>query len=298
MDNITNALNTRFNIALQKSSDKDFYMNLYHYFDYVVKTPELKNILDQNERDYYTKFRNIRLQNALEKTTLEAARAQLRKLEYFNLYAVGTGIYMRIYLAIDDYRNSDDLDDLQDPVMVLLFYGIDYAKKINRWDKEYLNQYNNWFDGKRNNYEEELKQFHQLMLEELAKPKALTPTIEKEPETKAVKIPLHLNLSTGDFIFYNTRGTLSPATQEFKILACLLYGDDYMASHLSLYQTLHPNTLEVRKAHRDQLSLIIRNIKKSLLILSDEETANPNIFKSIPKIGYRLIFPVASEIPD
>lgn len=34
MENLITGLNKRFGIALQKSTDKEFYLNLYHYFDY------------------------------------------------------------------------------------------------------------------------------------------------------------------------------------------------------------------------------------------------------------------------
>ncbi|MBP6948711.1 MAG: hypothetical protein KBB50_01390 [Candidatus Pacebacteria bacterium] len=294
MDSIITDLNKRFDIALQESTDKEFYLNLYHYFDYIETTKEIKSIFDQSERDYYTKFREIKLKNATGQTDTETAKGQLRKLELFNLYALGCGIYMRIYLAISEYRKTDEVDDLQDPVIVLLFYGIEYAKKLKRWENEYLKQYNNWFGGKRSMYEAELKQFHLLMLEELAKQKpVVTP-----PENTAVKVPLYLNLTTGDFIFHSTRETFSPATQEFKVLSTLLYSKDYVATHLELYKAIHPNTERISKTQRDQLSLIIRNIKRKLNILPKTEESNPDIFKSIPKIGYSLVFKHSSVIPE
>ena len=55
MDSILTALNKRFDIVLQESTDKEFYLSLYHYFDYIETTQELKSIFDQSERDYYTK---------------------------------------------------------------------------------------------------------------------------------------------------------------------------------------------------------------------------------------------------
>jgi hypothetical protein len=297
MDSIITSLNKRFDIALQESTDKEFYLNLYHYFDHIENTQELKVIFDQSERDYYTKFREIKLKNATGQTDIETAKAQLRKLELFNLYALGCGMYMRIYLSISEYRKTEEEDDLQDPVIVLLFYGIEYAKKLKRWENEYLKQYNNWFGGKRSIYESELKQFHLLMLEELAKMKPVI--LNTKEEVKVVRrLPLQLNLKTGDFVYLGTKGTFSPATHEFKVLATLLYNEDYIASHIELYKAHYPNTLEIRKAHRDQISLIVRNIKKKLLILSDKETRNPDIFKSIPKQGYRLIFQDTSATPE
>lgn len=294
MDSIITGLNKRFDIALQESTDKEFYLNLYHYFDYIENTLELKGIFDQSERDYYTKFKEIKLKNATGQTDDVTAKAQLRKLELFNLYALGCGIYMRIYLAISEYRKTEEEDDLQDPVIVLLFYGIEYAKKMKKWDKEYLNLYNNWFGGKRSMYQSELKQFHLLMLEELAKQKPVV----TQPEHTAIKAPLHLNLSTGDFIFNGIRETFSPATQEFKVLSTLLYSKDYIATHLELYKAIHPNAERISKTQRDQLSLIIRNIKRKLNILPKSGESNFDIFKSIPKIGYSLVFKDSSVIPE
>lgn len=294
MDSIITGLNKRFDIALQESTDKEFYLNLYHYFDFVETTQELKSIFDQSERDYYTKFREIKLKNATDQIDITTAKAQLRKLELFNLYALGCGIYMRIYLAISEYRKTEEEDDLQDPVIVLLFYGIEYAKKLKRWENEYLKQYNNWFGGKRSMYEAELKQFHLLMLEELAKQKpVVTP-----PENTSVKVPLYLNLTTGDFIFHNIRETFSPATQEFKVLSTLLYSKDYVATHLELYKAIHPNAERISKTQRDQLSLIIRNIKRKLNILPKAKEINTDIFKSIPKVGYSLVFKDPSVMPE
>ena len=294
MDSTITGLNKRFDIALQESGDKEFYLNLYHYFEYIENTQELKSIFDQSERDYYTKLREIRRKNATGQTDDVIARGQLRKLELFNLHALGCAIHMRIYLAISEYRKTDEADDLQDPVVVLLFYGIEYAKKTKRWDKEYLNLYNNWFSGKRSMYEAELKQFHLLMLEELAKQKPVVTT----PEIATVKIPLYLNLTTGDFTFHKERGTFSPASQEYKILLTLLYSKDYVATHLELYKAIHQNTERISKTQRDQLSLIVRNIKRKLNILPKTEGSNFDIFKSISKIGYSLVFKDSSVIPE
>ena len=85
MDSIITGLNKRFDIALQESTDKEFYLSLYHYFDYIENTQELKGIFDQSERDYYTKFKEIKLKNATGQIEIETAKAQLRKLELFNL---------------------------------------------------------------------------------------------------------------------------------------------------------------------------------------------------------------------
>lgn len=135
MDSIITGLNKRFDITLQESTDKVFYLNLYHYFDYIENTQELKSIFDQSEKDYYTKFKEIKLKNAAGQIDTETTTAQLRKLELFNLHALGCGIYMRIYIPILEYRKIEEEDDLQDPVMVLLFYGIEYAKKMKKTEK-------------------------------------------------------------------------------------------------------------------------------------------------------------------
>ena len=57
------------------------------------------------------------------------------------------------------------------------------------------------------------------------------------------------------------------ATQEFKVLSTLLYSKDYVATHLELYKAIHPNAERISKTQRDQLSQIIRNIKRKLMVL-------------------------------
>ena len=45
MNSIISGLDKRLDVALKNSSDKDFYLNLYHYFDYIEKNQNLKAFL-------------------------------------------------------------------------------------------------------------------------------------------------------------------------------------------------------------------------------------------------------------
>ena len=45
INSIISGLDKRLDIALKNSYDKDFYLNLYHYFDYIEKNQNLKAFL-------------------------------------------------------------------------------------------------------------------------------------------------------------------------------------------------------------------------------------------------------------
>lgn len=91
---LIDGLDTRYNTVLYSKSDRDFYMSLYHYYDYIYKTPELKTILDQSEQEYAVKFYDEIWKEKRKYTEeeLDDRSAQVSKLERFNLYAVGCTI--------------------------------------------------------------------------------------------------------------------------------------------------------------------------------------------------------------
>lgn len=183
MSDIIEGLNAGFNIAIQSTSERELYQNLHPYFDYVLKTPELKAIWDESEREY-TK-QHWELWKDRPKTDEEADEADARtmKLERFNLYAIGTLIYCRIYFPIEDYKTTDEPDEEQDPVAVILMRGPEYVeylqkKKIEtriRWGDWATNRYKHWFKDKRSMYESSLRRFHVMMLDALARQKMKVP---------------------------------------------------------------------------------------------------------------------------
>jgi len=124
--------------------------------------------------------------------------------------------------------------------------------------------------------------------------------LEKGTLSESVKneIPLCLNLRTGDFSFYNTKGNFSPAGQEFKVLKTLYEDKDHQAKYLALIQSYRPLIEEATKGQKDDLYLIIRNIKEVLNILPATETSNQDVFKNIKSYGYRLIFNLNEIKPE
>lgn len=183
MKDLVDGLNIRYNTALESVSDRDFYMGLYHYFDFIQKTPQLKDIFDSSEREYQTKFHDEiwKEKRKYSEEELDVRSSQVSKLERFNLYSVGCTIFVRIYSPIDDYKNTPELDPDQDPVALILTRGVDYVVALGKWSKDIIRVYNKWFDGKRNYYETEFRRFHIMLLDELAKPKV---EIKIKPEIK------------------------------------------------------------------------------------------------------------------
>ncbi|MDD4804057.1 MAG: hypothetical protein PHN69_02690 [Candidatus Pacebacteria bacterium] len=189
MKELIDGLNTRLNITLQSTSERDFYMSLYYYFDYVHKTSSLIKIFDKSEKEYSKAFNDIwKEKKQYTEEELDEKSSQVVKLERFNLFAVGSTILVRIYLPIDDYKNTSEPDEKQDPVAIILIHGIDYALELGkrdkylnltRWNKEFLRSYRNWFEGKRNYYESIIRRFHLMFLDELSKP-ILEINIKKE----------------------------------------------------------------------------------------------------------------------
>ena len=172
MQEFIDGLNTRFDIAFKTDTDREFYVSLYYYFEYILTTPTLKEIFARSEHEYHQAFGEIwKERKKYTEEELDIKSAEVSKLERFNLYALGCNIEAHIYLPIDDYRNERDPKDRRDPVGVILMRGLNYAIRLGKWNEKNLRSYYRWFDGKRNEYEVELRRFHLMFLEELGKVK-------------------------------------------------------------------------------------------------------------------------------
>lgn len=167
MDNIDliNSLKLRYDTALQSDSDTFFYQNLHHYYDLIEKTPRLKKMMEVSEKEYDARH------NKTEKVSMI-------KISKFNLYSHSLHIYTRVYLPIEEYKNSKEPDEEQDPVAFILLKGIKNipkkwttkASELNsRWSKKNLKTFNNWFHGKRSFYEGELRQLHLVLVSKIEK---------------------------------------------------------------------------------------------------------------------------------
>ena len=112
MDNLITGLNKRYDIVIQSTSDKEFYLNLHQYFDYIYKNEALKAFIDNSQKVYskamYEIWGDYRPYTQEE---LDTNSAKVSKLERFNLYALQAGIYVRVYLPIEDYKTTTETDD-------------------------------------------------------------------------------------------------------------------------------------------------------------------------------------------
>lgn len=278
MKELIDGLNNRLEIALKSKTEREFYQSLYHYYDFVYKTPALRKILDKSEKEYSHEFGNIWDDKDKKYTEEELVikRAEVYKLERFNLFALGCGILMRIYLPIDDYRNTNAPDNKQDPVAVILMKGVDYAIKLKKWEKDELKSYNRWFEGERNMYEAELRQFHLMFLEELSK-------IKKIAIGDKVN-DFVFDHSTGYFEYWKNKGTMSPKSREYRFLNALYSSSLKQAT----YGELLGLDKDASSSDRIMLAEVVKVVKRKLGIGTKDKKGNPNIIKNISKYGYKL----------
>ena len=110
-------------------------------------------------------------------------------------------------------------------------------------------------------------------------------------ETKEPKDtnPFKIDFVTGDFTFYKTTGNFPFGGKEFLVITTLYQTNSHMVSYLELIQSYNTNIEQATKAQKDDLYLVIRDIKKRLNISSEAETTNPDIIKNVKGFGYRLI---------
>jgi len=57
--NLVDGLNKRFDIVSASKIEQDFYMNVYRYFDYIFKHPELEQLYEKAGKDYRKKHINV-----------------------------------------------------------------------------------------------------------------------------------------------------------------------------------------------------------------------------------------------
>jgi hypothetical protein len=296
MNPLIESLRTRYQAVLESGSDSFFYQNLHHYFDLVEKTPESSHLLEESQREYAQKHGKLWEHRRYSEEEADKRAELTFRLERFNLYACSATIYVRIYLPIEDYKNSEEPEIKQDPAAVLMIRGMDkispqYEKESPiKWGRKKLRVLNKWYDGKRPYYEKELRQFHLLLvgaLEHTSLPPA--------PKFESV---LDFDQNTGDFIYLKKKGTLNPATQPYKILRTLVDSQNTSATYLTLWRSLYPEAQDVSKSQKQLLSLVIRNLKRELGILPEGTGCNPDIIKNVPKHGYRLILKGQKTSPE
>jgi hypothetical protein len=289
---------TLYESVLQSSSDEVFYLNIHRYIDFIRKTPELCAVIEDSEIEYSKRHRDLWKEKTEDENELDKREEHTFRVERFSLYASDyCGLEMRIYWPIEYYKNPPpEIDGLQDPVVFLMLKGLESTKRMKKWSDKTLEMYYKWYDPKeKQRYEKNIRQFHVDFLLELEK----TGNKHKEiPEPSKPSIPLSFNSRTGDFVFYDVSGNLSPGTQEFKVFSTLYDSPEYTADYLTLLKSYIPGIESASKTYRDNLSLVIRDIKREFKILSSVEIPNTDIFLNLKKFGYRLVFSPLAENPE
>ncbi len=282
-------LNRRFDFATNCKSEREFYEYVYHYFDYIHKTPALLGIFESAQREYSRKHGEIWEKPRYETEEELEVRAQATyKMEHFDMFAIASGMYVRIYWKIDNYRNTSEPDAYQDSMAVALIKGPEYAAKVcstrypergGSYKKQILKQYKNWYENKREFYGRELRDFHFLLLNAV---EAVTPkNDEVDPDFK-------FDITTGDFTYGKATGTLTPKTQEYVVFKYLY--ENLSASYLDIIHQYDKGIEPPLKAYKSDLYIIIRNIKQKFGILPNGKDANPDFIVNVRDFGYRLVF--------
>lgn len=170
-------LKERYEIAVSSSSEREFYENVYYYFDYIHRKPELLKIFEDSQRVYSKKHGDIWDKPRYEsEEELNIRSEKTYKMEHFDMFATACGMYMRIYLKINNYKTAVEPDSHQDPMAVALIKGPEYASEqyFKRYPergrgvkKDITKNYKSWFEDKRPFYERELRSFHLMFLDEI-----------------------------------------------------------------------------------------------------------------------------------
>lgn len=304
--NLKALLTTRLQAAVNSATEQRFYQNVHAYIDTIMKDDRGRQIMEDAERAYmqgHYELWGVRTED--EEVVDERAR-QTYKLERFNLYADKfVGMYVRIYLPIEDFKNSHAPLHTQDPVALVALYG-HKSKLLDEWahggqrsmppkeSRRKLKVYYKWFVGKRDKYTEDLKQFHADFLTAYA-------YYESDLDVavpQSLKPPIVINQRTGDFTFYNISDTFNPRTKEYKVLISLLNSKDYFLEYPELISSYRHYKQEQAKATlKPELTQVIKNIKIKLGILQSDNPS-PDIIENVKNLGYRLITRDSIETPE
>lgn len=101
------------------------------------------------------------------------------------------------------------------------------------------------------------------------------------------KNKLSLNTLNGELVFNKTKSRLNVKSKPYKILRTLLKSKDNSSTYQELVAVISPNK-KYSKMDNKPLADALYSLKEILSISPETENSNPNIFKNIPQIGYRL----------
>lgn len=250
----------------------------YSYLDILEQQPRIKEIIGKN-KDNTQKYSLFFCYNELHRDIyLPMSKYKASALTPPNEIVGETQIYPH-------FRNMFTLKLAQ--------FLIKTFPSLNRKDRDfdsYIAIQKIIYNIRQEKYKKYFDNLHQALI-----PLILSINDEKTENNKKetpVKsnLPLSFNSRTGDFVFYNAKGNLPIGGQEFKVFSTLYNAPDFQAEYLKLIQSYNPSVEVAHKAYRDDLFVIIRNLKERLNILPTTKTSNPDIFKNNKKIGYRLVF--------
>lgn len=167
MPDLAAQLDRLYTLTKESQSEPEFYVAVYQYCDLIMKNPVLREILDESEREYTLRHREI--WSNYSRTDEEATKRHdmTVRLERFNLFCDFTLPMMRIYYPLDDYMRDPAPEYKQDPAAVVMMRGLKAALKYKKWDKDTLRSFDRWYNGNRSMYETNLLKFHTKMLAKL-----------------------------------------------------------------------------------------------------------------------------------
>lgn len=269
------------NQAISAPTDAEFYLSVHNYFSYISNHEPLAKKLDDLDAEYHRKHHNIWKERHLRKLTDEEndiREEETKKMEMFDVYCrYAITLIVRIYEPLEEYMTSIELDAKQDPVALLMLYGKKKAQvKMPNTD---FSNYARWFDGMREDYQNNLTRFHTFFMLDLPK--------ETEDTSKSTKL---ISLKNTDCMFNDKVISFNPTSQAFKVLKLLIDAHGESVTYLTLIQSYYPHITKASKPEIQKLAVIIRNLKHQLHILGTKGS-NPNIIENVKSVGYRIVEP-------
>lgn len=150
MNTNIDTLTSLYDTAIASPSDLPFYQAVHRYFDYIIKTPELAVIIDDEVKRLNSEQEKIEGNRLLSE---ESKENSIRRLKQGSAYPRYRYLYEKIYVHIEDAKNGValNLDGLK---AWYLFKDIEAMPAKDR----------KWLliecEGKREMYEKEFKQLH------------------------------------------------------------------------------------------------------------------------------------------
>lgn len=118
--------------------------------------------------------------------------------------------------------------------------------------------------------------------------KKLPPVAIENPDKIKIKGKRHsfsFNIQTGTAVLNKTTQNFPPGQQKFEIIKSLITANEHHAEYDMLCDATRIK--KGKPGHRD-IQGLIKEIKSDLGILPAGRKSNPDIFKNIPRVGYRL----------